>query len=76
MTKKMTNKEFKEALEKANISFDFWGYEGILNMIAILEKYQKKECLEKGFNASAKACERRRKAIFDILNERGYYDDV
>lgn len=35
MNNKMTAKEFKEILRKADINFNIMGYEGILNIICV-----------------------------------------
>ena len=73
--KKMTLKEFKDALVKAEMDFEYWGWEGILNMIAIEESYHEKEMTKMGLHAGARGCERRKQTIFDILKERGYYNN-
>lgn len=73
MTKKMTLKEFKEVLKEAEIDLDIWGYEGILNIISGYYMHEVKE--EKSMGINPKFTERKAYAIYDILTERGFYDD-
>lgn len=73
--KKMTNKEFKEALDKAGYAFEVYGYEGILNMISLNSKRSAKELDEAHMNAAARSEREKADALFNILNERGYYNE-
>ena len=72
---KMTNKEFREAFEQAGYNWDVWGYEGILNMISVLEQKNSDEAILRGCLPSARACLERSNKLYDILDERGYYNN-
>lgn len=72
--KAMTNKEFWGILEEAGYGKDFWGYEGLLNIISIHDSMQAEKCREDGCNAAAGASQRRADVIFDALVARGYYN--
>ena len=37
--KKMTFKEFKEVLEKAETDFEVFGFEGVLNLMSMTNRY-------------------------------------
>lgn len=73
-SKKMTLKEFKEALERVGWSFENGGWERILNEIACGDQLHAKEMRSMGLNAGARGCEDQAMKIYDILNARGYYD--
>lgn len=72
--KKMTAKDFKKIIDDAELYFDCWGYEGILNILAIFEDQQSKEELEKGHTAYAASLKRISDKIYDALCARGWYD--
>lgn len=72
--KKMTAKEFKEALNKAGFYMDVYGYEGILNMIAA-QLYDDARELEHKSNCLADLSRKQAMILHDILKERGYYND-
>lgn len=72
--KKMTVNEFKNALSEAGMDFEFWGYEGILNLIAMANNYQAKELSEiKGMELIADEANERSMKLTQILQDRGYY---
>lgn len=71
MKKKMTLKEFKEILGKAETDFEVFGYEGILNIISLCNKYMSEES-ERPY--VKKMHQRISKTIYDELTERGYYE--
>lgn len=71
MNKKMTFKEFKEVLEKAETDFDVFGFEGILNIISLANKYMAEESTRPYVKNMHK---RISQTIYDELKERGYYE--
>ena len=71
--KKMTNKEFKEILNKAGMDFDVYGYEGILNMIAQCKRHYSEKHQEEGFEAISKMYLNQATYIHDELASRDYY---
>ena len=74
--KRMTTKEFKDAFEKSGYNFEIFGWEGILNMLSSYEDFMAKQEQERGYDKLAQYAKKRADALFDILNERGYYDDA
>ena len=72
-TKKMTLKEFKEAFDEV-YDFEIWGYEGILNLLACLEAREEQEYTERGRDLLANASRERHHRLYEILDERGYYN--
>ena len=75
-TKKMTVNDFKAALEASGLSFDTFGWEGILNLICCEEGYRAKEMYSYGLPNAARGAERIKDAIYAILEKRGYYNDI
>ena len=73
--KKMTQKEFKEILASANIDFDVFGWEGILNIIAGNEIRNAKEMENLNLMAGAEARRKSFRTIYNALEERGYFED-
>ena len=73
--KKMTAKEFKEALNTAGVNFDVFGFEGILNTLSIKYAKDSEEYSYKGLKAAAAGTYEQSKILYNILNERGYYDN-
>lgn len=72
--KKMKAKEFKEALNKAGFDMNIYGYEGILNMIAS-ELYADAHVLEHNSIFLADLSRKQANILYNILEERGYYND-
>lgn len=72
--KKMTNKEFKKALDDAGVSFDVFGYEGILVKVSLQLRNQARKDREDGYPSLANDCEKWVTKIHNILEERGYFD--
>lgn len=70
----MTFDEFIEALEKVDMPFDIWKFEGILNMLSIANRYTAEEDEKRGYKPIADAELEKANAIFDILDARGYYN--
>lgn len=74
--KKMTVKEFNEALEKADFNMNIYGYEGILNIIIC--KLYAEVCELEANNDDAEYTEYKRtqaNVLHGILEARGYYND-
>ena len=71
--KAMTKKEFVAVLEKAGMYFDVYGYEGILNMIALYSKYAS-DLYELKSPAISKMYQHQDDVIYEELSSRGYYD--
>ena len=73
--KKMTLKEFKDALENvAGMSMEIWGWEGILNTIAVASQYMAKEDAMLGCLSASSAEQERKDRIEKYLTEIGYYE--
>ena len=70
----MTAKEFEKILDDAEVYFDCYGYEGILNIISIFFEDESKEAMSKGHVTYANGLMRRSDALYDALEARGYYD--
>lgn len=75
MAKKMTATEFKKALTDAGIDFETWGWEGVLNLISICERYNAKDYASRDLNAIAKSAQEHADNIYHYLKGRGYYED-
>ena len=73
--KKMTSKEFKEAVNKVGLDFKVCGYEGILNALASGFRTQSREYDTKELKALSDMYLDMANKIYDILDARGYYDD-
>lgn len=71
MEKKMTFKEFKEILEKAETDFEVFGFEGILNIISLANKYMSEESTRPYVKNMHK---RISDTIYNELRKRGYYE--
>lgn len=74
MAKKMTCKEFKEALNAVGMDFEVWGWEGILNQLVLAEKHSADDMNSRGLVHAGSANQRRADAMHDILKQRGFYD--
>lgn len=72
--KKMTLKEFKEAFESVGFTFEVWGWEGILNLIACEEKMASERSARMGCRYSAAHELERSEKIEMLLKDRGFYD--
>ena len=72
--KKMTLKEFKQILADSGTDLEFWGYEGILNMISICYDKFARDMKESGLDG--KNYKHRANVIYDALHDRGFYDSV
>lgn len=73
--KKMNAKEFKEALNKAGFDMDIYGYEGILNMITSQLYNDANEMDARRNNVLANLSRKQANILYNILKERGYYND-
>lgn len=73
MKKTMTAKEFKAVLDKAGITFDIYGFEGILNIVSIGLNAEADTMKARGFDAGAKGYKEMSDKVFDELDKRGYY---
>ena len=69
--KKMTLKEFKQIFNDAGMDFDIWGYEGILNEIAIAQNAMAEETEH---DALKEMYYDRSRFINAKLKERGHYE--
>lgn len=74
MAKKMTLKEFKEVFNEL-YSFEIFGWEGILNLLACEAQYSAKDEAQLGLMAIAGENQRRHDRIMHILEAKGYYDN-
>ena len=72
--KKMTQKQFKEVLKKANIDIDIWGWDGILNLIAIAYRAMSKNDEEIDFPTIAQMDLETADTITRELDKTGFYD--
>ena len=72
MSKKMTAKEFKKVLADAEIDFEVYGYEGVLNLIALANIYLEDET---NYENLKQMYARRRNAINNVLEEKGFFNN-
>lgn len=70
--KKTTAKAFKELMIEVYGEFD---YDILINKLSMLEEFQCKEYREKGCDLIAKRQEERSIALYDYLDNKGYYKD-
>ena len=70
---KMTHEEFEQALEQAGMTFDLWGYDGILNIMS--EYFIDKSCVFSFDMEFSNILSKRGRKIFEILERRGFYSD-
>ena len=70
-----TAKEFKEIMTDCGLKFEIYGYEGILNHIALLADEAAKTYYSKSRNGLAADAEDMFGTIYTALKERGYYGD-
>lgn len=73
--KKMTNKEFKQILNDAGISFEILGYEGVLNNTSGHYREIANDAESRGSYVVAKTFREIADNIYNALDARGYYDD-
>ena len=74
MAKKMTLKEFKEALLEGGMDLDIWGYEGILNELVIAQRHIADASEELGCKNIAECRRRNAAKMVAILDSRNYYE--
>ena len=72
--KKMTAKEFKQVFEECGFSLEIYGYEGILSMLCHHEAVERDEFEKLGLHAGARACEQRRRKLYQALDARKYFE--
>lgn len=72
----MTTKEFKAILEMAGISFEVFGWEGILNELSQNNRRMANDLEKSHLNAASCKCREIADVIFEELESRGYYKDV
>jgi len=70
---KMTHEEFLQALGQAGMTFDCWGYEGILNIMS--EYFLDKSCTFSFDKEFSNILSERGRKIFEILESRGFYNE-
>lgn len=70
----MTAKEFKEAMKECNHDFENWGWEGILNSLSIMWRFQSDEEAGMGLMAISDQHSKDATKAYEILKARGYYD--
>ena len=83
MADKMYVKDFVEAFNEVGFDFNIWGWEGILNMISshcretckFFENLHKQHP-DQGYNMIAEAERQRANQIYEILERRGYFNDI
>ena len=73
MAKKMTAKDFRQAIEQAGFHWDIWGYEGMLNLISSGLKDMAERDSMRGSIHIAQHEMNQSKILYDILDKRGYY---
>lgn len=73
--KKMTDKEFKQILEDAGMSFEVLGYEGVLNEISGRYRELANEFESRGCASVALKFRETADNIYNALDARGFYDD-
>lgn len=71
--KKMTCKQFKEAFELSH-HFDAFGWDGILNMLILAERYAAETGEKLGYLATVKISREAERIWTEYLDARGYYD--
>jgi len=76
--KKMTTKEFKRVFTECYGDFDVWGYDGVLNLIAMaltykIEGYERRHS-EPHVTALINMESERRKKIWDYLEANGFWE--
>lgn len=76
MKTKLSHKDFEKILTSAGITFDFWGYEGILNIISLYQRDQERKCNKAGLGKAAEDCRKRYEKIESALLSRGYNGTV
>ena len=70
--KHLTHKDFEKIFTNAGFTFEYWGYEGILNIICDYERTQEKQCKKAGLNIAAERCRERYESIESALLACGY----
>ena len=74
-TRKLTSKEFWQFLEENEImNKDIWGYEGLLNTLAIAYSHMAEEDAKRGSMACAKWNKENSRKIVNFLESIGEYD--
>lgn len=73
--KKMTNKEFKQILEDAGMSFEVLGYEGVLNEMSGRYRELANDLESRGCTSVALRFRATADGIYNALDARGFYDD-
>lgn len=76
MGEKMTSKEFENILTACGMTFEAYGYDGVLNMLSLCMDYSAEYSQSRGHEAAAKVYEDRARMIYACLSSRGYYDKV
>ena len=74
--KQMTCKEFKQILNESGMSFECFGWEGILNALSGWNRQCAKDMRSHGLNAGADKLQEEADAMYDALDARGYYDEA
>ena len=72
--KKMTMKEFKEALKIGGMDFEIWGWEGILNELVIAQRHIADDSERLGCKNIADCRRRNADKMVAILENRGYFE--
>lgn len=74
MAKKMTLKEFKEALMEGGMNIEIWGWEGILNELVIAQRTIADESERVGCKNIADCRRRNADKMVAILDARNYFE--
>lgn len=74
--KKMTNKEFKKVFTECYGDFDIWGYDGVLNLIAMALTYKIEDYRHSKSDKTTLIIMEslRREKIWDYLEANGFWE--
>ena len=72
--KQMSCKEFKQILNESGMSFEYFGWEGILNALSGWNSHCAEEMRKSGLMAGAELLQNEADAMYNALAKRGYYD--
>ena len=72
--KKMTMKEFKEALTIGGLDFEIWGWEGILNELVLAQQHIADNEEKLGCKNISEQRRNSAEKLIAFLDARGYYE--
>lgn len=73
--KKLTLKQFNEALNEAGMDPKIYDLAGILNNLSLYMAHESEQMRARGHEAGAELYRERSNGIYNYLNRLGYYDD-